>query len=72
MVELAEQEPAKDVLIKQLTLALPLLELDKGAPGVNTDTKWQETIDLMTKYAALKNAGDPSKYWDGSAAKATG
>ncbi|HEV2784361.1 MAG TPA: ABC transporter substrate-binding protein [Actinophytocola sp.] len=66
MVELAEQEPAKDVLVKQLELAIPLLELDKGAPGVNTDQKWKETIDLMVKYAKLKDAGEPSKYWDGS------
>lgn len=72
MVELADQEPAKDVLVKQLELAIPLLELDKGAPGVNTDQKWKETIDLMAKYAKLKDAGEPSKYWDGSHAKAAG
>ena len=69
MAELAENEPPQEVLVKQLTLAIPLLELDKGAPGVNTDTKWKETIDLMAKYAELKNPGEPSKYWDGSHAK---
>jgi NitT/TauT family transport system substrate-binding protein len=67
MVELAENEPARDVLVKQLTLATGLLDLDKaGAPGVNTEAKWTETIDLMTKYADLKDAGKPEKYWDSS------
>jgi NitT/TauT family transport system substrate-binding protein len=65
MVELAQNEPAREVLVKQLTLAVGLLD-DKGAPGVNTEAKWTGTIDLMTKYADLKNAGAPSKYWDGS------
>ncbi|WP_326559675.1 ABC transporter substrate-binding protein [Micromonospora sp. NBC_01796] len=66
MVELAENEPAKDVLVKQLTLAVPLLELTGGAPGVNPPAKWTETIDLMTRYAELKDAGGPEKYWDSS------
>jgi NitT/TauT family transport system substrate-binding protein len=67
MVELAEQEPPKEVLIKQLTLAVPLLDVNTvGAPGVNTEAKWTETIDLMAKYAELKDPGSPSKYWDGS------
>lgn len=63
MAELAEQEPPKDVLVKQLTLAAPLLE---GTPGVNAESKWSETIGLMQQYADLKNAGAPSKYWDGT------
>ncbi|GIH06547.1 sulfonate ABC transporter substrate-binding protein [Rhizocola hellebori] len=61
MVAMAEQEPAKAVLVKQLTLAIPLLQ---GAPGVNTEAKWVETISLMSQYAELKDAGSPSKYWD--------
>jgi NitT/TauT family transport system substrate-binding protein len=70
MVELAQNEPPKDVLVKQLTLCIPLLQLDQaGAPGVNTEAKWTETIGLMSQYADLKNAGDPAKYWDGSQAK---
>lgn len=73
MVELAENEPAQEVLVKQLTLAIPLLELDSaGAPGVNTEDKWSGTIDLMKQYADLKNAGEPSKYWDGSHATKSG
>lgn len=63
MVEMAENEPPQEVLTKQLTLCLPLLE---GTPGVNDETKWKQTIDLMTQYGDLKNAGSPSTYWDGS------
>jgi len=63
MAELAENEPAQEVLTKQLTLCLPLLQ---GTPGVNDEAKWKETIDLMTQYGDLKNAGAPSTYWDGS------
>ncbi len=61
MAALADQEPPKDVLVKQLTLAVPLL---LGSPGVNTEAKWTETISLMSQYAELKDAGSPSKYWD--------
>jgi NitT/TauT family transport system substrate-binding protein len=67
MAELADNEPAKEVLVKQLTLCLPLLEIEKaGAPGVNTESKWSESIDLMKQYADLKDAKSPSDYWDGS------
>jgi NitT/TauT family transport system substrate-binding protein len=73
MVELAENEPPEDVLVKQLKLAEPLLELDTvDAPGVNTEEQWSETIDLMATNAGLKDAGEPSKYWDGSFAKGDG
>jgi NitT/TauT family transport system substrate-binding protein len=65
MAELAENEPAQEVLTKQLTLCLPLVA---GQPGVNDEAKWKETIDLMTQYGDLKNAGAPSSYWDGSSA----
>jgi len=69
MVELAQNEPPQDVLTKQLTLCLPLLQLDQGGAGVNTSAKWTETIDLMSKYGNLKDAGSPTKYWDESYAK---
>lgn len=73
MAELAENEPAEDVLVKQLKLAEPLLQLDTaGEPGLNTEKQWQDTIDLMTTNAGLKNAGEPSRYWDGSFAKGDG
>jgi NitT/TauT family transport system substrate-binding protein len=65
MAEMAENEPPKEVLVKQLTLAVPLLDLaTAGAPGVNAEAKWSETIDLMARYADLKDPGAPSKYWD--------
>ncbi len=73
MADLAENEPPEDVLVKQLTLAQPLLQLDTaGEPGVNTEDQWQGTIDLMTQYGDLADAGAPSDYWDGSHAKASG
>jgi NitT/TauT family transport system substrate-binding protein len=67
MAELAEQEPPKDVLVRQLTLAGELLA---GSPGVNTEAKWGETISLMRQYAELKDSGGPSRYWDGTYAAA--
>lgn len=73
MESMAENEPPADVLVKQLTLAQPLLQLDTaGRPGVNTEDQWQGTIDLMTQYADLAAAGAPPEYWDGSHAKASG
>lgn len=73
MVGMAENEPAEEVLVKQLKLATPLLQLKTaGAPGVNTEDQWSDTIDIMAKNAGLKDAGEPSKYWDGSFAKGDG
>lgn len=73
MAELAENEPPVEVLTKQLTLCAPLLRLDTaGAPGVNTEDQWRGTIALMARYADLKDAGDPAKYWDGGYAKESG
>ncbi|CCH19133.1 ABC transporter substrate-binding protein [Micromonospora lupini] len=65
MAALAENEPAPEVLTKQLTLNLPLLGAD-GPPGVNTEAQWSETIDLMSRYAELKDPGAPNAYWDSS------
>jgi NitT/TauT family transport system substrate-binding protein len=64
MAELAEQEPAKAVLDKQLKLAVSLLNLQAGNPGVNTEAKWNETINLMSQFAGLQNAAAPGTYWD--------
>ncbi|HEY0450923.1 ABC transporter substrate-binding protein [Actinophytocola sp.] len=73
MAGLAENEPPEDVLVKQLTLAQPLLQLDTaGQPGVNTAEQWTGTIDLMKQYADLADAGEPSTYWDGSHAGGSG
>ncbi|RKN47882.1 ABC transporter substrate-binding protein [Micromonospora endolithica] len=65
MAELAENEPPAEVLTKQLTLALPLIGTDE-APGVNTEAQWGETVDLMSRYAELKDPGAPTAYWDAS------
>ena len=73
MAGMAENEPPEDVLVKQLTLAEPLLQLDTASqPGVNTEEQWQDTIDLLTQYGNLEDAGKPADYWDGSHAKAAG
>jgi NitT/TauT family transport system substrate-binding protein len=73
MAGLAENEPPEDVLVKQLTLAEPLLQLDTaGQPGVNTEEQWSGTIDLLKQYGDLADAGEPAQYWDGSHAKAAG
>ncbi len=70
MAAMAEQEPPKEVLTKQLTLAITLLG-DPANPGVNDEAKWTETIGLMSKYGGLQPAGAPTAYWDPSfAAKA--
>lgn len=66
MAEIADNEPAQDILVKQLTLAVPLLGLEGGgAPGANTEQQWSDTIGLMKQYADLKDAGEPLKYWSG-------
>jgi NitT/TauT family transport system substrate-binding protein len=73
MMDLAENEPPEEVLVQQLELAEPLLQLDTaGQPGANTEEQWQGTIDLMSQYAALEDAGDPAAYWDGAHAKGDG
>jgi NitT/TauT family transport system substrate-binding protein len=73
MVDMAENEPPEEVLVKQLKLAIPLLQIKTaGAPGVNTEEQWTDTVDIMSKNAGLTDAGDASKYWDGSFAKANG
>jgi len=73
MVDLAENEPPEKVLVEQLTLAEPLLQLDTAKqPGHNSEDQWSDTIALMSQYAGLKNAGEPSTYWDGSFAEGDG
>jgi NitT/TauT family transport system substrate-binding protein len=73
MADLAENEPPMEVLVKQLKLAEPLLQLNTaGEPGVNIEKQWGDTIDLMSQYANLKEPGEPSKYWNGSFAKGDG
>jgi NitT/TauT family transport system substrate-binding protein len=65
MAAMAEQEPPKEVMTKQLTLATSLLGTP-SAPGVNDEAKWNETITLMSKYSGLQAPGAPAAYWNGS------
>jgi NitT/TauT family transport system substrate-binding protein len=65
MAGVAEQAPAKEVMVKQLTLAVGLLG-DASNPGVDDEAKWTETINLMSRYGGLQQPGVPSTYWDPS------
>jgi NitT/TauT family transport system substrate-binding protein len=71
MVGVAERTPPKDVMVKQLTLAVGLLG-DPTTPGVDDQARWTETINLMSKYGGLRQAADPSAYWDPSFAAKVG
>jgi NitT/TauT family transport system substrate-binding protein len=66
MVEMAEQEPPKEVLVEQLELTLPLVMEDGMKPGVNDPQSWEETITLMSEYAELDGPKEPTEYWDDS------
>jgi len=67
MAKRAENEPAEKILTNQLTLCVPLLDTGTGgAPGVNTEAKWKETIDTLAQNNALPKAESPSTYWDGA------
>jgi NitT/TauT family transport system substrate-binding protein len=66
MADMAEQEPPQDVLVEQLKLTLPLITGEGLKPGVNDESSWQETIDLMAEYAELDDPQAPAEYWDAS------
>lgn len=69
MIKLAEKAPDKEVLTEQLAKTMTLLHTSATKdmpPGVNAEADWQATIDVLTKYAELKDAGSPSDYWDAS------
>jgi ABC-type nitrate/sulfonate/bicarbonate transport system substrate-binding protein len=65
MVGVAEQAPPKEVMVKQLRLAVGLLG-DAANPGVDDAAKWTETINLMARYGGLQQANPPDTYWDPS------
>jgi ABC-type nitrate/sulfonate/bicarbonate transport system substrate-binding protein len=67
MVGMAQNEPPKNVLTKQLTLCLPLV--GTGTPGVDNESDWTNTVNLLSKYGTLKNPGTPDTYWDSTYAK---
>jgi NitT/TauT family transport system substrate-binding protein len=66
MVAMAEQEPPKEVLVKQLNLTLPLVVGEGMEPGVNDEAAWRETIKLMTDHVELDGPAEPAEYWDAS------
>jgi NitT/TauT family transport system substrate-binding protein len=66
MASMAEQEPPKEVLVKQLELTLPMVVGEGMKPGVNEEAAWQETIRLMTEHVELDGPADPAEYWDAS------
>jgi NitT/TauT family transport system substrate-binding protein len=65
MVGVAAQAPPKEVMVKQLTLAVGLLG-NAANPGVDDAAKWTETINLMARYGGLQQASPPETYWDSS------
>ena len=64
MAENAGETPPEQVLNKQLGLTIPLLNLDNGSAGSNTEEQWQETIDLLVEGGMVKDAGSPDEYWN--------
>jgi NitT/TauT family transport system substrate-binding protein len=66
MAEMAEQEPPQKVLVEQLKLTIPLVMGEGMTIGENEESAWQETIDLLVKYAELEGPTEASEYWDAS------
>ena len=67
MAELATDEPPKQVLVEQLTLAVSLLATGRAdTPGVDSEAKWTETIGLMAEHGGLRAPGPAKRYWDPS------
>lgn len=64
MAQDAGETPPEAVLKEQLDLTIPLLNLDDGSAGTNTDDQWQETIDLLSDGGMLEDAGSPDEYWN--------
>jgi NitT/TauT family transport system substrate-binding protein len=67
----AEQLPSPAVVLEQFRTTLTLLHTDatKGkAPGVNTVDDWKKTIDTFQQTGIIKEAAEPSAYWEESVA----
>lgn len=64
MEENAGETPPANVLKEQLDLTIPLLNLEGGDAGSNTEEQWQETIDLLAEAEMLEEPGAPEDYWD--------
>jgi len=73
MLKAAEKTPPADVLSRQLKLTLQLMNTPAtagGRPGVDSESDWKQTIQILARYAGLKRAGPPADYWNGSFAAA--
>lgn len=71
MTKRAEKAPPAAVLRKQFEKTITLLNTQATAgkpPGINAESDWEATIELLHKYADLRNPGKPSDYWDGTLA----
>lgn len=67
----AEQLPSPTVVLEQFRTTLTLLHTDatKGKqPGVNTVDDWKKTIDTFKQTGIIKEASEPSAYWEESVA----
>jgi NitT/TauT family transport system substrate-binding protein len=69
MAQNAGEAPPEEVLNHQLDLTIPLLNLDGGAAGSNSEDQWKETIRLLSDGGALKDAGEPEDYWSNAYAE---
>ncbi|MEU0879446.1 ABC transporter substrate-binding protein [Lentzea sp. NPDC005914] len=67
----AEQLPSPTVVLEQFKTTLTLLHTEgtKGkAPGVNSVDDWKKTIDTFKQTGIIKEASEPSAYWEESVA----
>ncbi|MFD7894749.1 MULTISPECIES: ABC transporter substrate-binding protein [unclassified Streptomyces] len=67
----SEQLPPESVLSEQFRTTLTLLHTDATqgkAPGVNTESDWQQTIDVFTEADLVKSPKPVAEYWDSGTA----
>jgi NitT/TauT family transport system substrate-binding protein len=62
MIGAAPNEPPRDVMVKQLTLCLPLL--GTGTPGKDSPAEWTSTIDILARWGVVTRPGPAADYWD--------
>ncbi|MFB7269983.1 ABC transporter substrate-binding protein [Streptomyces sp. NPDC056244] len=67
----SEQLPPESVLSEQFKTTLTLLHTDATqgkAPGVNTDSDWQQTIDVFAEAGLIGSPKPVAEYWDSGTA----
>lgn len=63
------EAPPENVLLNQWMLTTGLLSTantEGNPPGVNSETDWLNTLDILVEYAELAEALEVSEYWDNS------